>query len=390
MHTPTTTHRTRWLAAASVLVASTIAVTGVAAGEEESIREARDKREDAAERVAEAAETLELIEAEDSEVAGALMALDTVVILQEARIAEARQAIEAAEAEATLRWVETDRVATEIEDLRQRLRELAVDVYVSSMRPGTFLDSKDMTTAVRKSAILDAVIGDHGDLVARLRTLESDREDIARSAEQAIGDAELRQREVESSLVILEGRIASREAVRNELQERIQSQEAEVARWEREQYLMAILIDNLIAEELRRSAPDLTKESGQGFIMPIEGKISSGFGMRTHPILGTQRMHNGVDFSCVRDQPIWAAKLGTVIFAGWRDGYGNIVLVEHEGPVITLYAHMNELLVSKDMEVATGDLIGKCGSSGRSTGPHLHFEVRSGGEPKDPQIVLPG
>ena len=390
MYTPTTTHRPRWLAAASVLVASTIAVTGVAAGEEESIREARDKREDAAERVAEAAETLELIEAEDSEVAGALMALDTVVILQEARIAEARQAIEAAEAEATLRWVETDRVATEIEDLRQRLRELAVDVYVSSMRPGTFLDSKDMTTAVRKSAILDAVIGDHGDLVARLRTLESDREDIARSAEQAIGDAELRQREVESSLVILEGRIASREAVRNELQERIQSQEAEVARWEREQYLMAILIDNLIAEELRRSAPDLTKESGQGFIMPIEGKISSGFGMRTHPILGTQRMHNGVDFSCVRDQPIWAAKLGTVIFAGWRDGYGNIVLVEHEGPVITLYAHMNELLVSKDMEVATGDLIGKCGSSGRSTGPHLHFEVRSGGEPKDPQIVLPG
>ena len=265
-----------------------------------------------------------------------------------------------------------------------------MDVYVSSMRPGAFLDSEDMTTAVLKSALLDAVIGDHGDLVARLRTLETDREDIARSADQAIGDAERRQREIESSLVILESRIASREAVRDELQERIQAQEAEVARWEREQYLMAILIDNLIAEELRRSAPDLTKESGQGFIMPIEGKIASGFGIRTHPILGTQRMHNGIDFSCVRDQPIWTAKLGSIIFAGWREGYGNIVLVEHEGPVITLYAHMNELLVSESMEVSTGDLIGKCGSSGRSTGPHLHFEVRSGGEPKDPLIVLPG
>jgi len=153
---------------------------------------------------------------------------------------------------------------------------------------------------------------------------------------------------------------------------------------------MAILIDNLIAEELRRSAPDLTKESGQGFIMPIEGKIASGFGIRTHPILGTQRMHNGIDFSCVRDQPIWTAKLGFIVFAGWREGYGNIVLVEHDGPVITLYAHMNELLVSKGAEVSTGDLIGKCGSSGRSTGPHLHFEVRSGGEAKDPLIVLPG
>ena len=389
MRKPTTTRRPWRFAAVFVLVVSTIASTGVAAGEEGSIRDAREKREDAAGRAAQAAEALELVEAEDSEVAGALMALDTVVTFQEARIAEARQAIEAAEAEATLRWVETDRVAVEIEDLRQRLRELAVDVYVSSMRPGAFLDSADMSTAVWKSAILAAVIGDHGDLVARLRALESDREDIARSADQAIGDAERRQREIESSLVILEGGIASREAVRDELQERIQAQEAEVARWEREQYLMAILIDNLIAEELRRSAPDLTKESGQGFIMPIEGKIASGFGIRTHPILGTQRMHNGVDFPCVRDQPIWAAKLGSVIFAGWREGYGNIVLVEHEGPVITLYAHMNELLVSKSMEVSTGELIGKCGSSGRSTGPHLHFEVRSGGEPKDPLIVLP-
>ena len=390
MRKPTTTRRLRRFAAVFILVTSTIAATGVAAGEEGSIREAREKREDAAGRAAQAAEALELVEAEDSEVAEALMALDTVVAIQEARIAEARRAIEAAEAEATLRWVEADRVATEIEDLRRRLQELAVDVYVSSMRPGVFLDSKDMTTAVRKAAILDAVLGDHGDLVARLRALEVDREDIARSADQAIGDAERRQREIESSLVILEGRIASREAVRDELQERIQGQEAEVARWEREQYLMSILIDNLIAEELRRSAPDLTKESGQGFIMPIEGKIASGFGIRTHPILGPQRMHNGIDFSCVRDQLIWTAKLGSIIFAGWREGYGNIVLVEHEGPVITRYAHMNELLVSKGMEVSTGDLVGKCGSSGRSTGPHLHFEVRSGGEPKDPLIVLPG
>ena len=164
---------------------------------------------------------------------------------------------------------------------------------------------------------------------------------------------------------------------------------AEVARWEREQYLMAILIDNLIAEELRRSAPDLTKESGQGFIMPIEGKITSGFGMRTHPIFGTERMHNGVDFACVRDQPIWTAKQGKIVYSGWREGYGNVVLVEHPGPVITVYAHLRELLVSKGADVATGDLIGKCGSTGWSTGNHLHFEVRTGGEPKDPMIVLP-
>lgn len=389
MRTPISPHRRRHLAAVAVLLVSTMAVTGIAYGQTESIRDARERREDAAGRAAQAAEALELVEAEDSEVAEALAALDAVVGIQEARITEARQAIEAAEAEATLRWVEADRVASEIDNLRQRLRELAVDVYISSMQPGVFLDSKNMTTALRKSAILSAVTGDHGELVDRLRSLELEREEIGFSAEEAIRDAEQRQQEIESSLVILGDRVASREAARDELQERIQAQEAEIAQWEREQYLMAILIDNLIAEELRRSAPDLTKESGQGFIMPIEGKVTSGFGMRTHPIFETQRMHNGIDFSCVRDQPIWTAKHGTVIFAGWREGYGNTVLVEHEGPVITVYAHMNELLVSKGMGLTTGDLIGKCGSTGWSTGNHLHFEVRSGGEPKDPLIVLP-
>jgi len=79
-----------------------------------------------------------------------------------------------------------------------------------------------------------------------------------------------------------------------------------------------------------------------------------------------------------------------VRFAGWKNGFGNVVLIEHEGPVITVYAHQEELLVSKGHTLQTGDVIGRCGSTGWSTGPHLHFEVRTGGEPKDPMIVLPG
>ena len=152
---------------------------------------------------------------------------------------------------------------------------------------------------------------------------------------------------------------------------------------------MAILIDNLIAEELRKSAADLTKESGQGFIMPIEGRLTSPFGLRKHPIFGMVRQHNGVDFGCVRGQPIWAAKAGKVIFAGLKSGYGNVVLIEHEGPVITLYAHQQELLVSAGHRIEKGEVLGRCGATGWSTGPHLHFEVRTGGEAKDPMIVLP-
>ena len=362
-----------------------------AIGETESIREAREKKQDASNRKADAAAILKLAEADDHAVVQALNDLDAAVAMEQSKIEAARQAIEAAEAEATLRWVETDQVVKGIEDLRERLRDLAVDVYVSSMNPGTFFASDDMSSAVRKSAILSAVSGDQGDLVDQLRALEADKEEIARSADQAIRDAERNQLEIEAGLLVLDSRIAERETARDEVQERIELAEAEIAEWKREQYLMAILIDNLIAEELRKSAPDLTKESGQGFILPIDksSKITSPYGMRTHPILGVKRMHNGVDFGCVRDQPIWAAKSAKVVFAGTRGYYGKTVILEHEGPVLTLYAHLNEILVSNDMQVSTGDLIGKCGTTGRSTGNHLHFEVRTGGEAKDPMIVLP-
>ena len=363
----------------------------IAVGETESIREAREKKQDASNRRADAASVLKLAEADDEAVVQALNDLDAAVAMEQGKIEAARQAIEAAEAEATLRWVETDQVVKGIEDLRRRLRDLAVDVYVSSMNPSSFFESDDMSSAVRKSAILSAVSGDQGDLVDQLRALEADKEEIARSADQAIRDAERNQLEIEAGLLVLDSRISERETARDEVQDRIELAEAEVADWKREQYLMAILIDNLIAEELRKSAPDLTKESGQGFILPIykSSKITSSFGMRTHPILGVKRMHNGVDFDCVRNQPIWAAKKANVLFAGTKGSYGKTVILEHEGPVLTLYAHLNELLVSTGMEVATGDLIGKCGTTGRSTGNHLHFEVRTGGEAKDPMIVLP-
>ena len=357
--------------------------------ETDSIRDARDKREAAKGLAAEAAEALVLVEAADDEVSDALHALDDAVALQEAKILAARQAIEAAEAEATLRWVQAGEITTEVAELRRRIQELAVDVYIGRIRPGSLLESADLTAGVRRAAILDAVTGDRGDLVDRLRAMESDLEDVALSADDAIADAQARQRELESSIRVLDRRIAAKEDVKGELQERITAYEGEIRDFERQEYLMAILIDNLIAEELRKSAADLTKESGQGFIMPIEGRLTSPFGLRKHPIFGMVRQHNGVDFGCVRGQPIWAAKAGKVIFAGLKSGYGNVVLIEHEGPVITLYAHQQELLVSAGHQIEKGEVLGRCGSTGWSTGPHLHFEVRTGGEAKDPMIVLP-
>ena len=118
-----------------------------AIGETESIREAREKKQDASNRKADAAAVLKLAEADDQAVVQALNDLDAAVAMEQSKIEAARQAIEAAEAEATLRWVETDQVVKGIEDLRERLRDLAVDVYVSSMNPGTFFASDEIGRA---------------------------------------------------------------------------------------------------------------------------------------------------------------------------------------------------------------------------------------------------
>ncbi|MBW4583355.1 MAG: peptidoglycan DD-metalloendopeptidase family protein [Tildeniella nuda ZEHNDER 1965/U140] len=123
-------------------------------------------------------------------------------------------------------------------------------------------------------------------------------------------------------------------------------------------------------------------------IAPCLGEITSGFGWRTHPILGYQRFHSGIDFGADYGTAINAADSGTVIFAGWYGGYGNAVIIDHGGGITTLYGHTSELYVSEGQTVQRGQAIAAVGSTGLSTGPHLHFEVRQNGDPVDPAAYL--
>ena len=120
--------------------------------------------------------------------------------------------------------------------------------------------------------------------------------------------------------------------------------------------------------------------------VPTSSRIASYYGMRLHPIFKKWLMHTGVDISETYNKYIVAANSGTVIFAGWRDGYGNAVIIDHGGGVTTLYAHIisNGILVRLGSHVEAGQSIAKIGSTGNSTGPHLHFEVRVNGEHQDP------
>lgn len=124
------------------------------------------------------------------------------------------------------------------------------------------------------------------------------------------------------------------------------------------------------------------------FIWPCNGPITSPFGYRTHPIFGTTIYHAGMDIGVDYGTPIHAADGGTVILAGWCGGYGNAVIIDHGNGLQTLYGHNTSVAVSEGQAVSQGEVIAYAGSTGYSTGPHCHFEVRENGEAVDPMGYL--
>ena len=129
-------------------------------------------------------------------------------------------------------------------------------------------------------------------------------------------------------------------------------------------------------------------ERRQGFVMPVDGaRKTSGFGWRMHPLLGYSRMHQGTDYGAAYGTPIHAVTDGVVSFAGWHGGHGNMVKLNHAGGLGTGYGHMSRIAVASGARVVQGQVIGYVGSTGLSTGPHLHFEVYRGGVAVNPSGV---
>ena len=129
-------------------------------------------------------------------------------------------------------------------------------------------------------------------------------------------------------------------------------------------------------------------EGSGEMIYPLQGPITSEFGWRTHPIFGGSKFHSGLDIGGDYGMEIKAARGGVVSHAGWIDGYGNTVMIEHGGGLVTLYGHNQSLAVSVGDKVKQGQVVAYCGSTGNSTGPHCHFEVRLNGEPVSPYDYL--
>ncbi|MHC5725672.1 MAG: M23 family metallopeptidase, partial [Nostoc sp.] len=165
---------------------------------------------------------------------------------------------------------------------------------------------------------------------------------------------------------------------------------------ERDSKNLEVLIQQKVAEARATEAAQSKTNSRTSFIIrgtgimtyPSDAPTSSPFGWRIHPILGYRRFHAGLDFAASYGSTIRAADSGTVIFAGWYGGYGRALIIDHGNGMTTLYGHTSELYVTEGQAVERGQAIGAVGSTGFSTGPHLHFEVRRDGTPVDPANYL--
>ena len=148
-----------------------------------------------------------------------------------------------------------------------------------------------------------------------------------------------------------------------------------------------------------RSGPRLTEANfygtilyffhDNGMVLPLNKKVvTSPFGYRTSPISGQWKMHNGIDLASPIGSEVFATKSGTVAETGFNSVYGNYIIINHSGTKSSLYAHLSKINVEKNARVSTGQTIGLVGTTGMSTGPHLHFEIHEGGSPKDPTAYL--
>jgi murein DD-endopeptidase MepM/ murein hydrolase activator NlpD len=282
---------------------------------------------------------------------------------------------------------------------RHELADRAVTAYIhqpSAQAASVLLDGQSFRELAATRDFLRAFVEAQARSVDRYRALRDDldaerqslgalRTDVAGQRDIVAGhrDDLLTARTKQDALrVQVAAEEGTQKALLSEVRSRVKEFEAQIAALKKESDAIGRLLRN------RQSGQKLAP-SGKGVLgVPVAGPITSGFGMRVHPILQTQRMHTGIDFGASTGTPIKAAADGVVVVAGPRGGYGNTVILDHGNALATLYAHQSRIVVAEGQTVAKGTTVGYVGSTGLATGPHLHFEVRVNGNPVDPMKYL--
>jgi murein DD-endopeptidase MepM/ murein hydrolase activator NlpD len=318
-------------------------------------------------------------------------------------LAQARADLAAIEAELEVAKEELRRWTEELRDARKdlsrqrsSLEDQAATAY--KLGPGAYLNvllgSSDLGSLAERTAYVERVLTVSSYALEGIRVargLVADRQEVVEDYEARVTDRVEQVRNRTEEIAALQAQQQSLLA-QVDLEAEAHAATLDTLAEARERYEEAVAA--LEAESARLegviqgSGSSGSGQYGGELFWPTSGSIVSGFGYRTHPVYGTARFHAGVDIDGACGQPIWAAEDGTVISAGYNGGYGYATIIDHGDGLSTLYGHQSSLGVSSGQSVGRGQHIGAVGTTGLSTGCHLHFEVRVNGEPVDPVPYL--
>ena len=401
--------------------------------------EIAEELERLAERVDEAASSeagalaeLELTRRAKAELEVAGIHLDRRITTAEADLAAGERARDAAVAAHSRAARRLEAAQARVSASKQVLREQAVARFMrfgaEASTIDVFLQVRDLRALHDAAAYVGAVASFQADVVRRHQSLQEDTAELERRTDDARADAEQRRREVVAHARELAsaraaqaealGKVAIEEEREEELVGAVRATradyEARIAALEAESESITVLLRQRQAATAPTPVPDEpaadqdadaagkaggggpARNSGEAapagrtaLSYPLANPVvTSNYGYRIHPIYGTRRLHAGVDLRGTTGTAVLAAGDGTVVFAGPRGGYGTTVIVDHGGALATLYAHQSRLGVEAGDRVRRGQAVGAVGSTGLSTAPHLHFEVRVEGTPVDPLNYL--
>jgi len=280
----------------------------------------------------------------------------------------------------------------------------AVDAYVGD-EPNSdlttfLLKTDDVRQVAAASEYLHQIVQDRRQIVEQHRELQGQARDLAKQVDDALAEAQVATDVIVSRQDQLADQKAELDAVHSQaaadadaevaLLTEIEAKKVDLAA---EMALLQQQSDSIAATLRSVGTGGAAPPAGKGVLaLPVPGApLTSVFGMRVNPVTGVLQLHGGQDFGAPSNTPVRASAAGAVVVslpAASSGGYGNYVCISHSGGMATCYAHLNRALVTVGQVVARNDVIGLVGSTGRSTGPHLHYEVRINGQPVNPLLYL--
>jgi len=339
--------------------------------------------------------------AEQTRLTDQLNALNVQVQAKETELVSAQLDLQASEAVAAKRAKALAVAEHKVALAEQRLRRQIVASYVAGGENSgvlqALLSSENGSEAGRAIAYSKAVVGDTDALVDALAQARTDRRKADRAAKRTAKAAKARRDEVSNTTAYLAGARDNQKVLVEQVNIQVFNEAVALREVQGRKALIEgrINAENHASDGVAMILADRQKDQpdwvpGDVVITnPIPGfRIGSPFGMRFHPILHISRLHAGGDIGAPSGHPIYAPADGVVVLAEVRGGYGNTTVIDHGHSLATLYGHQSRIAVTPGQVVKRGDLIGYVGSTGLSTGPHLHFETRIKGMPINPEGVV--